>query len=189
MLIPYPTNADGSQKQTAEHVCDGCGDFDPWSPESAPAFYAVSSQGRKEFIHQLPRGIREQCTRLGCLRCKIIGCILTIMGDSSIKSDSDMIKMRISADPGTRGLVIGHHKQDRVEVFTAPGNAHDHFWSQSRTALVEINIGVHSEADTELRLCISKQPSLVLACNWHYALHCKDIFESEVFRIDNLLAK
>jgi hypothetical protein len=112
MLIPYPQNADGSRARTAEHVCDGCGNFDPWSPESGPAFYAVVSQGRKEFIHQMPRRIREQCARFGCLRCQLIGCIMLIAGDSSAKSADDLIKMRINAEPGARGLVIGHHKRD-----------------------------------------------------------------------------
>jgi hypothetical protein len=123
VLIPYPTQADGTQARTAEHVCDGCGNLDPWSSESAPAFYAVSSQGRKTFIHQLPRGVRKHSARLGCLPCKIIGCVLAISRDPDHESEHDMIKMRISAEPGARGLVIGHHKKDRVELFIPPGNS------------------------------------------------------------------
>ncbi len=63
----------------------------------------------KEFIHQLPLKTRFEAAHYLCLRCKIIGCIMTIasfnVDDNKISGD-DNIKVCIAADPGARGLVL-----------------------------------------------------------------------------------
>ena len=119
-LVGYPRTADGRQLKVGDDVCDGCGNLDPLSPESAGAFYTVIVNGKKEFIHQLPRHLRHYCLQHGCTRCQIIGIALMLHGEFDKGEDNDLIKLRISDPPGSTGIVIGHHKEERLEIFVPP---------------------------------------------------------------------
>lgn len=118
-LVPYPHDENGKSIPTAANVCDGCGNLDPWSPGAAPAFYAIVAMGKKTFVHQMPRKYRKIAASQGCLKCQLIGCVIAITDASS--NDDDMIKVRICAEAGSRGLIVGHRKKDRIEVFIPPG--------------------------------------------------------------------
>jgi hypothetical protein len=120
----YPKTPNDRQQEVGDKVCDGCGNFDPWSPDSAPAFYSITSMGQKMFVHQLPRHLRKYCAQHGCIRCGIIGAALAIYRNPENEKDDDMVKMRISATPGARGIIVGHHKRDRIELFIPPGNTY-----------------------------------------------------------------
>jgi hypothetical protein len=112
--------ADGKRQEVGDKVCDGCGNFDPWSPESAPAFYNVTTCGKREFIHQMSRRLRKYCLQHGCTKCKIIGIALMLHGEFDKGEDEDLLKMRITDPPGAAGIIIGHHKMDRLEIFSPP---------------------------------------------------------------------
>ena len=83
--------ADGKQQQVGKTVCDGCGDLDPRSSESAPAFYNVTTSGRKQYIHQLPRHLRMHCLQHGYTNCKVIGIVLRLQGELDRGDDRDLV--------------------------------------------------------------------------------------------------
>ena len=120
VLGGYPMTPEGRPQKVGDDVCDGCGDLDPWSSESAPAFYTVSTVGKKQFIHQMPRELWRYCLEHGCTRCKIIGIALKLFGELDQGDDNDIFKMRIFEPKGSSGIVIGYRKEGRLEIFVPP---------------------------------------------------------------------
>ncbi|KAM6513776.1 hypothetical protein FALCPG4_014991 [Fusarium falciforme] len=99
--------------------CPGCGDLDPWSQSSnRKKFYSVGNKENALFVRRLERKDWKAAAQF-CLRCAIINAALRIAEDEAKDGDTDLIKVRINAKPGSSGLIIGpqYRKEDRIELF------------------------------------------------------------------------